>query len=98
MATRSTIHILLFMTFIFSAVDHDPYIQSILMTDFQVMVNVEAQPVATLPVGLDVVAPDIYVAERPAGGVLCSAMMWAARNLVQFFPSAMSRARFCPLT
>lgn len=65
------------------AVEGDSEVAQILAADAAALQQFKQQPLAVMPVALEVTQPVIYTQEQPAGGVLCSALMWTARNLVR---------------
>ena len=51
--------------------------------DMAALQQFKQQPIAVMPEPLEVTAPLIYRSEQPAGGIICSSLMWTARNLVR---------------
>lgn len=65
------------------AVAPDQEVEKMLAADAAALQTFKEQPIAILPVPLESLQPLIYTQEQVAGGVICSALMWSARNLVR---------------
>eukprot|EP00892_Ulva_mutabilis_P007896 jgi/Ulvmu1/5479/UM023_0015.1 len=62
-------------------VDGDAQVTQALAADKAALAAYKAEPIAVMPVALERVEPLIFRDEQLAGGVICSALMWNARNL-----------------
>jgi hypothetical protein len=64
------------------AVTDEPQVAATLQVDKGAIFAGKQQPLAYMPYPLTAAKPDIFIRETPSGGMLCSAMMWHARNMV----------------
>ena len=62
----------------------DPQVAATVNADKEAVLTSKEAPIANIPFPLAVAEPDIFIREVPAGGVLCSSLLWHARNLVRF--------------